>query len=256
MADHIVSIADGFWNIRGSFKIARLLDIGTQASLVRLKSGAFVLLDAYTLEGSVAEEVLKLTDQGKAVEAILNLHPFHTLHVRAVAKMFPHAKLYGSQRHHEKAPELPWQPLLINDPALHAQYASDFEFSVPRGVDFISSNENLHFSSVLAFHPATRTLHVDDTLMWNPLPLVGGMAFHPTLKSVLEKRPEAAAEFRAWALELAKRCDMIENVCAAHARPMPAASRLGTTVGELVRQALAGVEKILVAHERRMKRGN
>lgn len=256
MADHIIHISEGFWNIRGSFKIAGILDIGTQASLVRLKSGAFVLLDAYTLEGSVAEEVLKLTDQGKAVEAILNLHPFHTVHVRAVAKMFPNAKLYGSQRHHEKAPELSWQPLLMDDPALHAQYAADFEFTVPRGVDFISSNENLHFSSVLAFHPASKTLHVDDTLMWNPLPLVGGLAFHPTLKSVLEKRPEAAAEFRAWALELAKRCELVENICTAHARPMPAVSRLETTGGELVRKALAGVEKILVAHERRQKSGN
>jgi hypothetical protein len=255
MADRIVQIADGLWNIRGSFKIAGVIDIGTQASLVRLKSGSFVLLDAYTLKGDVAAEVLRLTDQGKAVEAILNLHPFHTVHVRAAAGMFPGAKLYGTRRHQEKAPDLPWQPLHTDDPELHQAFSSDLEFTVPRGVDFISPNEKLHFSSVLAFHDASRTLHVDDTLIWNPLPLVGGLSFHPTLKSVLLRHPEATSEFRAWARELADRCESVDHLCTAHARPMPPASSMGTSVAELVRQALAGVEKILAAHERRLEGG-
>ena len=161
-----------------------------------------MLLDAYTLKGEVAEDVLRLTDQGKAVEAVLNLHPFHTIHVRNTAGMFPGAKLYGTTRHREKAPDLPWQPLHTDDPELHDMFSSDFGFSVPRGVDFISSNENLHFSSVLAFHHASRTLHVDDTLFWNPLPLVGGLTFHPTLKSVLLRSPGAVSDFRACAGEL------------------------------------------------------
>ena len=33
------------------------------------------------------------------------------------------------------------------------------------GVDFISDREVIHFSSVLALHRNSNTLHVDDTLM-------------------------------------------------------------------------------------------
>lgn len=250
MKDRIVQLADGFWNIQGVFKIAGLLDIGTQASLVRLKSGKFVLLSAYTLTGDVADSVLKLTDQGRALEAVLHTHPFHTVHVQAVAKQFPHAKLYGTQRHQQKAPDLPWQSLRTDSPELHALYQDDLSFSVPQGVDFISANENLHFSSVLVFHPASKALHVDDTLTWTPLPLVGGLSFHMTLKSVLQKRPGAAAEFRNWAQSLITQCEGVEHLCTAHARPMPPVSSLGTTAPELVRKALANVEKILTAHAR------
>ena len=32
MSDRILQVADDFWNIRGSFKIGGLVDIGTQAS--------------------------------------------------------------------------------------------------------------------------------------------------------------------------------------------------------------------------------
>lgn len=46
MADRIVEISEDFWNIRGSFKIGGLLDIGTQASLARLGDGRYVLLDS------------------------------------------------------------------------------------------------------------------------------------------------------------------------------------------------------------------
>ena len=35
----ILKLSADFWNIRGSFKLGGLLDIGTQASLLRLASG-------------------------------------------------------------------------------------------------------------------------------------------------------------------------------------------------------------------------
>ena len=250
MADRVVRIADGFWNIRGSFKVARLVDIGTQASLVRLSSGGFVLLDAYTLRGKVAREVLDLTDQGRSVEAILNLHPFHTVHVKAVAAQFPGARLYGTARHVARAPDLPWQDLHTDDAELHDQFAEDFAFTVPRGVDFISADERLHFSSVIALHRGSRTLHVDDTLTWVSLPFVGGLVFHPTLKSVLQRRPGAAAEFRAWADELIALCGDVDHLCTAHTRRLPP-SGAGPTAADRVRQALTRVDKVLVAHEAR-----
>src|SRR5689334_12859818 len=104
MADQLIHIADGFWNLRGSFKVAGLLDVGTQASLVRLGGGDFVLLDSYKLTGKVAQEIFALTEGGRLVRAILNLHPFHTTHCAAMAQQFPGALLYGTRRHKAQAP--------------------------------------------------------------------------------------------------------------------------------------------------------
>ena len=46
MADRIHDLGLGFWNIRGSFRLGGLLDIGTQCSLVQLNSGKFIFLDS------------------------------------------------------------------------------------------------------------------------------------------------------------------------------------------------------------------
>lgn len=258
MRPHIIQVADGFWNIRGSFKIGGLVDIGTQASLVRQSNGRFVLLDSYTLSGDIEREVLELTDGGKSIAAILNLHPFHTVHVRKTHEQFPQARLYGTARHLSRFPELPWQEERVEDSALHAMFAEDFEFSVPRGVDFISSNENVHFSSVLALHRASKTIHVDDTIMYIRLPkaarLLGrtdSMSFHPTLGKALEKRAGAARDFRQWAEELAQSWGQAENLCAAHTATLLARKNQGASIQERLIRALGKVSRTLDAHERK-----
>ncbi|HEX5661167.1 MAG TPA: hypothetical protein VFX59_28445 [Polyangiales bacterium] len=248
MPDTLIEIGNGFWNVRGSFRVAGLVEAGTQTSLVRLKSGDFVMLDAYTLSRDVAQSVHALTDGGRAVRAVLNLHPYHTLHVRDCLRPFPNAKLYGTRRHKQQAPELAWQELETTDPALHAEFADDLRFSVPRGVDF-SPREGLHFASVLAFHAASKTLHVDDTLTWLKLPLLGGLRFHPTLRFVLQRRPGAVAEFRSWADDLVERCRAVEHLCCAHGRALP--PQPTPELAQQVRKALAGVEGVLRRHERK-----
>ena len=60
----MIQVADSFWNIRGSFKTAGVLEVGTQASLVKRANGKFVFLDAYKLDDSVAREVRGLTNGG------------------------------------------------------------------------------------------------------------------------------------------------------------------------------------------------
>lgn len=248
MTDQMVKIAEDFWNIRGSFKLGGMLDIGTQSSLVRLQTGRFVLLDAYTLSGDVLSHVLELTHGGDAIEAVLHLHPFHTIHVEPVANQFPGAKQYGTDRHVRKAPGIDWEPERTDSPALHALFNGDFTFTVPRGVDFIPTNESLHFASVLALHRASRTLHVDDTLTYTNLPLVGGVSLHPTLKQVLQKRPGAAAEFRAWCDELVGLCEGVDHLCTAHTRPLPPGDG---SVADMVRKAVAKASKTVAAHEKR-----
>jgi hypothetical protein len=258
MREHIIQIADDFWNIRGSFRIAGFVDIGTQASLVRRQSGRFLLLDSYTLNGALAEAVDAITGGPDNVEAVLNLHPFHTVHVKAVHRRYPGAKHYGTARHHLRAPELRWQPEKTEDAALHALFADALQFSVPRGVAFISSNEHLHFSSVLALHKASKTIHVDDTLMYVRFPglvrvlgLTDTLSFHPTLAKVLEPRPGAAKDFRGWAEALIESWGTAENLCAAHTAALQTGRGSGPPLRERLLKALAKVDSTLRAHERK-----
>ena len=85
--------------LRGSLRLGGIVDIGTQCALVRLASGNFVFLDSYPLTDAIRAQVDALTDGGTKVEAILNLHPFHTLHCEWMHSAFPQAKLYGTARH-------------------------------------------------------------------------------------------------------------------------------------------------------------
>ena len=254
----ILKIADNYWNIRGSFKIGGIIDIGTHVSLVKMKNNKFVFLDSYSLTAAVKAEVDELTNQGEDVEAILNLHPFHTVHVSNMHAMFPNAKLYGTARHVSKNPELNWQPLHTEDVELHSLFAEDFEFSVPQGVDFISTNENIHFSSVLALHRGSKTMHVDDTYMYltppifkNWIELPAAMRFHPTLGRALEKRAGAAQEFREWAQNLAEDWRNVENLCAAHTAPLTKDRNKGESIHTRMVAAFNNVKRVLAAHEKR-----
>ena len=102
----LAAAAPNFVSVKFDFHtgaIRGVVEIGTQTSLVRRASGSFVLLDAYTLKGAVKERVFALTDGGRAIEAVLHLHPFHTIHVRPVAELLPHAVHFGSVRHRARA---------------------------------------------------------------------------------------------------------------------------------------------------------
>ena len=258
MSKDIIPLADSFWNVRGSFKFRGIFDIGTQASLVRRANGKFVFLGAYTLNEAARRAVNALTNDGRDVEAIVHLNPFHTLHVSPMHRAFPSARLYGTARHCSRFPDLPWEQTTSEDPTTHALFAEDFEFSVPRGVDFVSADESVHLSSVLVLHHASRTLHVDDTFLYFPLPWplrlldpVGLVRIHPTLPKALARRAGAAQDFRRWAQEFTERCRDIENLCAAHTTALRNPRALGTSIPALLRKALDKAEPILRAHERR-----
>jgi len=258
MANDIIRVSESFWNLRGSFKLAGIVDLGTQTSLVRRANGKFLFLDAYTLSESVLREVNARTHDGQDVEAIINVHPFHTMHVRAMHRTFPKARLYGTARHRSQLSDLPWESALVEDAATHALFAEDLEFSIPRGVDFISADENVHLSSALVLHRASRTLHVDDTFTYMRLPWplrmidpVGLLRVHMTLPKALERRAGAARDFRGWVEELAERCRDIDHLCAAHTSVLTATKTPGTSISDLLRKALSKAEGTLAAHEKR-----
>lgn len=257
MTNEIITVADGFWNFRGSFKIGGLIDVGTQSALVRLANGRFVLLDSYTLSRAARRLVVEQTDGGEELEAVINLHPFHTLHVTAMHELYPEAKHYGTARHHDRFPHLPWAKTVSEDPALHERYAEDLDFTVPQGVDFISSDEDVHFSSVLAYHCASKTIYSDDTLVYLRLPqlarrlgLGDSVSFHPTLAKALERRAGASGDFRNWADELIENWGGAENLCAAHTASLLASENRGEPIRERLEQALVRVENTLLTHEK------
>lgn len=258
MGRQFIQVADDFWNIRGSYKIAGVIDVGTQASLVRLASGKFVMLDCYTLNSTVKRQVGELTRGGEDIEAILNLHPFHTMHVKKIKQLYPQARLYGTTRHKTRFPDLPWMEDCTEDPVLHEAYANDFEFSIPRGVDFISDDENIHFSSVLVLHKSSQTIHSDDTLIYARLPglvrlfgLGDSVGFHPTLAKALEKRPGAAKNFHDWAEQMIENWGAAKNLCAAHTAALLERENRGACIHDRLVEALKKVGSTLNAHERK-----
>ncbi|WP_410219319.1 hypothetical protein [Paracoccus sp. (in: a-proteobacteria)] len=223
MSERIIDLEHGFWTIRGDLKIGGILNVGTQAGLVRLASGRFVILDSYPLKGEVRDQVMALTDHGRAVQAVLNLHPFHTLHCAAIAADFPEAALYGAERHRQRHPQLNWQSETVDSPEVAAKFADDLVFSLPRGIDYASQNERVHAGSLLAWHPASRTLHVDDTINLMPVPHLLHRLFprprvflHPTLPQALVPDVGAVNAFREWVHELAHLTQDLRWLCAAH----------------------------------------
>lgn len=254
----MIQVSDNFWNIRGSFKLGGVVDIGTQASLVKRQNGEFVFLDTCDLSAEVAAKIDTLTNGGKDIKAIINLHPFHTVYVGRLHERYPRALLYGTARHVARAPTLPWQPELTESAQMQSLFAEDFEFSVPKGVDFISNNENIHFSSVLVYHPASKTIHVDDTLMFSKLPgvmnLIGMsdvLNFHPTLAMALEQRASAADDFESWTNDLVKRWQDAENLCAAHTALLQGRNNKGESIAERITAALGRVKWLLAMHRLR-----
>lgn len=219
MADKIYDLGSGFWNIRGSFRLGGLLDIGTQCSLVQLDSGKFIFLDSYSLAGDVKRQVMVLTNHGQDVEAVLNLHPFHTVHCEQMAQDFPQAIFYGSRRHQQKVPTVKWSSDLVESDAVSKRYP-ELQFSLPQGIDYISPNEAIHAGSLLAYHPASQSLHVDDTFVSPPFKILRAvlpeLMLHPTTKAALKKEADAGTQYCDWATTLAYKWRNTRNFCAAH----------------------------------------
>lgn len=217
------SLAEGFWNLRGVHRIAGLIDIGTQMSVVRRPGGGFVVIDGIALDDARRDALLALTDGGQRVDAVVHVHPFHTLHVEAMQRLLPHATLYGTQRHRDRLPGLPWAGAPVETWDARHPLADVFELSVPAGVDFVCLDDSVHVASVLVRHRASGIVHVDDTLNVIAAPgLIGDMLpqsalkMHPMLAKALKPEPGAADAYARWARDLAQHWADTPMVCAAH----------------------------------------
>ena len=219
MSDEIHDLGSGFWNIRGSFRIGGVINVGAQCSLVRLQSGRFIFLDSYTLTDEVRTQIMALTNDGQDVEAVLNVHPFHTVHCAQMAKDFPQAIFYGSSRHAEEVPEVSWANDLVESEAVAQRYP-ELGFSVPKGIYYIAPDEKVHAGSLLVYHPASRSLHVDDTFMTPPLKLLDAVLpevlLQPDTEKALKNEPNAGKQYCDWATQLAHEWRDVRHFCAAH----------------------------------------
>ena len=218
MADEINDLGSGFWNVRGSFKVGVVLDVGAQCSLVRLASGKFIFLDSYELKDEVRATVMKLTNDGQDVEAVLNVHPYHTVHCEQMAKDFPQAIFYGSSRHPEQVQDVNWSKDLVESEAVAKRYP-ELEFSLPKGIYYIAPDESVHAGSLLVYHPASKSLHVDDTFMTPPIKLLDAVLpevlLQPDTKKALKDEYDAGKQYCDWATQLAQDWD-VRHFCAAH----------------------------------------
>ena len=106
--DSLLEIAPSFFNLRCSFRLFGLVDIKTHASLVRLSSGKFLLLDSGEFEPEVLRWLRQTTNDGAKLSAIIHLHPFHTVSATSVHEQFPGSTLYGTRRHQQRLSDLPW----------------------------------------------------------------------------------------------------------------------------------------------------
>ncbi len=252
MTDTMKQIGQDFWRIDGEFRLGGIVNLGTQASLIRLEDGDFVFLDSYTLSDRTKARVDALTDGGKRLQAIINLHPFHTLHCEWMHSAYPDAALYGTARHLRELPGLPWQDQRCESGVLSEAFGEDLDFTIPAGVPLVCEDESVHFSSVLALHRKSGTIHVDDTLVYldrrfplSLVPMVRRVDFHPTLAKALEPCAGAAEDFREWAISLGIDWSGARRIAAAHhgVRELEPEE-----FPQLIGEALGRVKAVLDAH--------
>jgi len=224
--DRIDEVAPGFFNIRASFK-KFVLDIGTHMSIIRLESGKFLVVDTVPLDDKLKGEIDTLTDNGKLMEAVIATHPFHTLAFPAFYEAYPNVPYFGTPRHLRNQQNIPWEGSIKEN---LEKWSPEIQLRIPEGSEFDNPlpESNNHFSAVWVFHPASKTMHVDDTIMYYKnvsgvigiltkiTGISGSMGFHPSLKGPgLYHTHEAPENFKNFVTTVLKDWDF-DNICCAH----------------------------------------
>jgi hypothetical protein len=220
-------IGKGFWNVRTSFKMYLFVDIETQMSIIQLSNGKFLIIDTVEMNDNLRREIDHLTNNGEKIEAVIASHPFHTTFFPAFYDAYPNAPYYGTPRHLRKITNIPWKGDL-NDCNIRKKWEPEVKLRIPAGAEFINPQPEStnHFISVFVFHPASSTLHVDDTIMYAEDPSFairifsglkkGDFAFHPSMETDgIHPTPEAPYLFRDWMKNMLNDWKF-DNICTAH----------------------------------------
>jgi hypothetical protein len=131
--NELYEIGPGFWNVRSSFKLfAKMVDIVTQMSIIRLSDGNFVVFDTVELNDHLIGQINRLTDNGNLIEGVVGTHPFHTRSFLAFYRAYPQAAYYGTPRHLRQLPQIPWLGSL-GDCNVRQKWEPDVEMRIPAG---------------------------------------------------------------------------------------------------------------------------
>jgi len=220
-------VGNNFFNVRASFKFKNIVDIGTHMSFIRLQSGKYLVVDTVPLDDHLKEEIDNMTENGNLMEAVIATHPFHTLAFPAFYEAYPDVPYYGTPRHIKNQDDIPWVGSIKDNlekwrPEVHMRIPEGSEFDNPLPED---SN---HFSAVWVYHPRSKTMHVDDTIMYYKnvsgvtglitkiVGVSGSIGFHPSLKGVgLHPTSEAPYQFKEFCEKVLSDWEF-ENICTAH----------------------------------------
>lgn len=126
-------IGPGFWNVRTSFKLFKIIDIGTHMSVIQLRSGNFLVVDTVEMNDGLKKELDDLTSNGTKIEAVVGVHPFHTLAFPGFYKMYPDAKYYGTPRHLRNLKDIKWAGQLDNNKESLSKWEPEVELRIPAG---------------------------------------------------------------------------------------------------------------------------
>jgi glyoxylase-like metal-dependent hydrolase (beta-lactamase superfamily II) len=134
--NELYEVATNFWNIRVSFKMfAGFVDLGSQMSLIRLKNGNFLVIDTVMLTDQTRAAIDRLTENGTKIEAVIAVHPFHTLAFPAFYEAYPKAEYYGTPRHLRRLTQIPWVGSL-EDCNIRKKWEPEVEMRIPAGEEF------------------------------------------------------------------------------------------------------------------------
>ncbi|KAJ3222357.1 hypothetical protein HK099_002394 [Clydaea vesicula] len=218
-------IGTNFWNIRAPYKMLGIIDVGTHMSIVRKRDGRFICIDTVNLDGELLNEINQLTENGDLIDAVIATHPFHTEAFPKFYQHFPKPKYYGTPRHLRTIQEVPWTAELLSDESL-TLFEPDLYLRIPAGCEYVDPKPKTtnHFSNIFVFHPESKTLHNNDTILvyQNPGFLLsffakdGEVKFHKSMcSSGLYPTKEAPLQFKAWLEKLLNDWDF-DNICSAH----------------------------------------
>jgi hypothetical protein len=221
----IVEIAPNYWNVQQPLVMMGCLDIRTHMNLIKLETGKFVVLDTVRLSPTLKAELDHLTVNGTLIEAVVATHPFHTLYFPAFYAYCPHAAYYGTPRHLRRQTQIPWAGDVCST-EFHQKWSPEIEMSLPAGAEFANPPEGNHFAGLFVYHQLSRTLHVDDTVMFVEKSTcllrcmgahTGSMSFHLSFTGDgLNPTPQAPIEFKNWLqTQVIDRWDF-DNIVTAH----------------------------------------
>lgn len=248
------SIGTRFWNANQDMYVGYVLDIRTQMNIIQLESGKFLVLDTISLTPDLKSDIDQLTNYGKSIEAVIATHPFHTLHFPKFFDAYPTATYYGTPRHIKNQKQIKWAGDVSTED-VQRKWNPEVEMAIPEGTEFVDPPESNHFASMFVYHRASKTLHVDDTVMFmeNPgclLRCLGfpqdSMNFHVTLKwNGLNPTANAGYQFKNFIQRKVIDAWDFDNIVTAHAGNM-----IGGAKAKL-QATLDAAEPIFEAHAKK-----